>query len=203
MGGFTIWDILGVAVLLGPLIAAVLSLTSAFIYTAYRDLFDKHPTYSTRAVALISVSLGSIMITGIGYAFLRPVNFRPQTVAPSGVLTMDGGVDFRVSWDADGRIEVEEIDWGVLQPGETANKTFYVINLFSEPLYFSVAWNESSWFPENAAQFFKFKVESFEGSLQPNQTRPIVIGLYVSPRISGVSSFRFDIVVKGSTEPFT
>jgi len=163
MGGFTVWDILGVAVLLGPLIATVLSLTSAFIYTAYKDLFNKHPTYSNRSVAMITISLSSIMIAGIGYAFLRSVYLQPQTVAPMSFLIVDGEVDFKVSWDEDGRIEVREIDWGTLFPGETESKTIYVINRFLEPLYFSVAWNESSWFPENAAQFFELKIDIFEG----------------------------------------
>lgn len=202
MGGFTVWDILGVTILLGPLIAVALSLTSAFLYTGYRDLFNKQPRYSARAVALISVSLGIVTITGVGYTYLRPVYFQPGVIEPSGVLTAEGEVDFNVSWDPEGMIEAKEIDWGTLQPGETASKTLYIISQSSEPVYFSVTWNESSWFPDNAVQFFELRSGSSGGSLQPYQSLPVLIELSVSPRVSGISSFSFDIVVKAGREPF-
>ena len=88
-----------------------------------------------------------------------------------------------------------EIAWGTLDPGEDSSVNAWVKNTGNDAQKL-VMWTEN-WNP-TAAQDLMFLEWNYDDSwIAVNVSFPVVFTLSVDPKITGVTSFSFDIWVKG------
>jgi len=98
--------------------------------------------------------------------------------------------------DVDFTVSVTQIDWGVLEPGATKNFTAYLRNESNVPI--SLNMTTQNWNPPEAEQFISVSWDQEGKTLQTNQVVSVTFSLSVSPNVSGVTSFSFEIVITGS-----
>ena len=90
---------------------------------------------------------------------------------------------------------VSEILWGTLEPGESANRTFYIVNTGNTAL--TLHLRTASWSPAEAETFISLTWDSEGFSLEAGAKRLVNLTLTVSSMIRGVDSFTFDIILEG------
>jgi len=98
--------------------------------------------------------------------------------------------------DANFTLLVTEIDWGVVEAGETKNFSAYIKNESNVPL--SLAMSTEGWQPANASSFISLSW-NYRGELIPvGGSVPVTLTLRVDSAISGIADFSFTIVIIGS-----
>jgi len=132
--------------------------------------------------------IASVLAAGLLMAY--------QRVPSSGnVKTVGVGV----YWDNACTNNVTSIDWGFLEPGATVNKTVYIKNEGNTPMMLNMTTD--NWNPASASENITLSWNR-EGYVL-NTTAPVVqaiLTLSVSPNISGVTSFSFDIIITGTEQ---
>jgi len=90
---------------------------------------------------------------------------------------------------------LNRIEWGVLDPGENKSYSAWIQNIGNDAQKL-VTWTES-WDPVNASDWISLSWD-YGGSWVPvNGSIPVVFTLQIDPNIEGVTTFSFDIWVKG------
>lgn len=125
-----------------------------------------------------------------------------KTIPTSGVL-LAGELSFSVNWDVTGTSPATVIEWGTLEPDDTANVILWVKNEASVSIYAKIEWNEESWDPPGAGQYFDLTWNFGETSLGSNRARKVSLQLHVHQDITEITDFSFDIVITVDDQPFT
>ena len=94
---------------------------------------------------------------------------------------------------------VTAIDWGAMDPGMTKAVQIFVKNNGTDPGVLSM--NTSAWQPAIAVEFLNLTWTAEGRVLQPSQVIAATFLLHVSPDITGVHEFEFDINVFLSEQP--
>ena len=132
--------------------------------------------------------IASVLAAGLLMAYQRVPN-------SGNVKTVGVGV----YWDNACTNNVTSIDWGFLEPGATVNKTVYIKNEGNTPMVLNMTID--NWNPASASENITLSWNR-EGYVL-NTTAPVVqaiLTLSVSPNISGVTSFSFDIIITGTEQ---
>lgn len=133
-------------------------------------------------------------------------------LVPSSGVTVMGNVSLGIYWDVTGTRAVTEVDWGVFELCPNAapisnNVKIWVRNNGNRELYVSVTWDDTSWQPPEAMQYFELTFGSdpnfLNSPLKPNRARELYLYLKLDPSITDIESFSFDILIIGQDEPFT
>jgi len=91
---------------------------------------------------------------------------------------------------------LDHIDWGVLDPGENRSQPAWIKNIGNDAQKL-VMWTEA-WEPVNASDWI-FLSWDYGGAWIPvNASIPVVFTLSVDSNIENITSFRFEIWVKGA-----
>lgn len=90
---------------------------------------------------------------------------------------------------------VTNIDWGLLEPGQTAQKTVYVKNVGNAPVTLTMTTQE--WSPSVASQYISVVWNLENAQLQPNNVMQAIFTLTVAVDIQDVTDFSFTIVLQG------
>lgn len=88
------------------------------------------------------------------------------------------------------------INWGLLTPGTQKTQTIYVSNKGNLPvsLYLSV----SNWSPSTASNYLTLTWSYANGqTLNSSDAVKVTLTLAVSPSVTGVSNFNFDVTAEG------
>ena len=101
-----------------------------------------------------------------------------------------------VYWDASLTNGVSSIDWGVLEPGLSSNKTVYIQNNRNSSI--RLALITSNWNPSNASQFITLKWDYGGDSIAPSMMIKVTLELAVSANISDITDFSFDVFIVGA-----
>ena len=130
--------------------------------------------------ALLLVLIGATIAT-----FLKSytVNARGRIV----------GIRVEVYQDANATTLLTEIDFGFIEPDETKNYTCHVKSKSNVPAFLSLT--TENWNPLNASDYIFLTWNYDNSTLEPEETREVTFYLYVSPDVSGIDTFTFDIVV--------
>jgi hypothetical protein len=88
------------------------------------------------------------------------------------------------------------VAWGTLTPGISRTNIIYIKNEGSSPLTLSL--DTTNWNPTNAPNYITLNWNYDGRAIAPNFVTQIVLTLSVSPNISGISSFNFEIVIGGT-----
>jgi len=87
------------------------------------------------------------------------------------------------------------IDWGVLEPSETKNKSCYLRNEANVPVVLNMT--TLNWIPVNASDYIFLSWNYALDMLEVNEVVNVVFSLSVSPDIEGIENFSFDILIIG------
>jgi hypothetical protein len=90
---------------------------------------------------------------------------------------------------------LEEIAWGTLDPGETKSFNAWVKNTGND-MQKLVMWTEN-WNPTTAFDQINLAWNYNDAWIPVGDSIPVVFSLTVDPNVTGVTSFSFDIWVKG------
>lgn len=101
------------------------------------------------------------------------------------------GVD--IFWDYNCTQPVDFIDWGVIEPSETKTVILYVNS--SSNVNVTLSGRTENWNPVNASQYITLSANYTGYPLLPNTVTPIELYLTVSPDITEIREFTFDIII--------
>jgi len=93
-------------------------------------------------------------------------------------------------------IPVTQIDWGILEPGDSKNYTVYIKNESNVPITLSM-WTED-WNPLNAANFINLSWDYTGNQIPVDRFIEATFTLNVDSALTGINSFSFTIVIVGS-----
>lgn len=101
-----------------------------------------------------------------------------------------------VYWDSSLTIPVVSVSWGVLEPGQTENRSVYVANESNVPIVLSLTTD--NWNPANASTFMTLTWNYEGASIPVSSYEYVTLSLHVNPAIAGITTFTFDITITGS-----
>jgi len=102
-------------------------------------------------------------------------------------------INVGVYWDGNCNSNVSFIDWGEIEPGLVKNVSLFIRNegTVAADLFLSTDY----WSPSNASEFMTLSWDYSDQILDPFEIVPITLTLQVSPSVSGIKSFSFDIII--------
>jgi len=98
--------------------------------------------------------------------------------------------------DPDRTTHLSSIDWGALEPGQTKNRTAWIENNGTATL--TLTLTTDSWNPEASTQFIGLSWDHQNQTIVKDEMIMVNLVLSVSPEISGIETFDFNIVITGN-----
>ena len=148
---------------------------------------------------MVSQRFSAILLTTIAALAVASVIFTYGLLFGSNTITNQGNVSsigVGVYWESSCTTEVTTIDWGYLQPGSTKDVTVYIRNEGTIPMTLSMTVD--SWNPVEASDYITLTWNREGSQVNADSVLQAVLTLSVSPSISDVSSFSFDITITGT-----
>lgn len=141
-------------------------------------------------LVLITVSVGSFL----GFStILTGSLFQPERTIPSSGQITTVGVG--VYWDENSTNRVSSLDWGTLEPYYNKNITVYIRNEGNTAA--SLAMNSTNWNPSSAISYMTLAWNYSGQRIDADKSIRVAFTLSISGDIQGITSFSFDIVVRG------
>jgi hypothetical protein len=137
-------------------------------------------------VTVATMAVASVVLT---YGLL----FGSKTITSQGNVH---SVGVGVYWENTCVNEVTAIDWGLVEPGASVNVTVYILNDGTVPMTLNMTTD--NWDPAAASPDITLSWNCEGSSVSAQSVSQAVLTLSVSPSISNVSSFSFDITITGS-----
>jgi hypothetical protein len=95
--------------------------------------------------------------------------------------------------DFDCTYNLTTVDWGVCYRGETKTVVAYLKNVGNTTI--SLTIQTSNWLPSNALQYISFTHDYSGQDVTPDTMIPVTFNLTLSPDISQIDTFSFDILL--------
>ena len=127
------------------------------------------------AIIIVAGALAATTLTG------------QNNLSTSGIILQSLGLS----------VQEKSVDWGELEPNETATKQVHAKNDGSMQL--TLIFQTLNWQPKEAPNFLLFSSPENMTTLDSKQERLLDLTLSVSPNIEGINSFSFDIKIIGET----
>jgi len=143
-----------------------------------QHLLKRNTKVSTVIIALVAVILATLAFGG---AVPTPCAATVETV----------GVG--VYWDSGCSNRVSSIEWGTIEAGAVKTVTVYVRN--EGDVTISLSLSTTNWSPSTASKYMSLSWNYDGQPINPNGVIPVTLTLSVSPSITGISSFSFDIII--------
>lgn len=119
-----------------------------------------------------------------------------RTVPNSGNVN---AVGVGVYWNSACTNETTSINWGSLDPNTTKSYPVYIKNNGTVPVTLTIA--TSNWNPASASTYISLTWNCTSYRLANGGVVTGVLALTVSPNISGITSFGFDVTIIGTESP--
>ncbi|MCK4475084.1 hypothetical protein KAU30_04500 [Candidatus Bathyarchaeota archaeon] len=103
------------------------------------------------------------------------------------------GIGVGIYANAEASIVVSEIDWGILEPGESENVTVYIKN--EGNVVANLTMYTEAWTPPEAEESIQLTWDYDGTELGISDIRCVTFTLSVAPSIIGINDFSFDIIV--------
>jgi hypothetical protein len=116
-----------------------------------------------------------------------------RTISNAGAVKAIG---VGVYWNSDGTNTVTSINWNILEPGSSTNRTCYIKNEGNSASTLSM--NTTNWNPTNASDYITLNWDYSGQLVNPDELIPVVFTLSISDSVEGITSFSFDIIIVGS-----
>ena len=101
-----------------------------------------------------------------------------------------------VYWDQTCTNTVTSIDWGIIEPGSSVNKTCYIRNEGNSVS--TLALQASNWNPSNATGYMILSWDYGEQSVNPSDVVRVTFTLLVLSGIQNITNFSFDITISAT-----
>lgn len=98
--------------------------------------------------------------------------------------------------DVNFTVSVTQIDWGIVEAGESKNFSAYIKNESNVPL--TLVIHTEDWNPANASQFIGLAWDYDGHLISVDGFVPATFTLHVDSSVSGITSFSFTILIVGS-----
>jgi uncharacterized membrane protein len=144
-------------------------------------------------LAICAVIVLSGILSGLTIVNVRSLYQTSNTISSVGTLKAIG---IEVYQNKDLTDKVTAINWGTLKPGDTKTYTIYVHNKGNLPLTLSLS--TSNWSPQSASNYLTLTWNYNGQTINKGETVQVTLTLNVSPSVTGISGFRFDITAAGS-----
>jgi hypothetical protein len=138
---------------------------------------------SSLAILLCAVAIG---ILGVGLSLIQA----GRTIANVGSVK---GVGVGIYWDSACTNGTSSINWGILDPGSNKTATIYVRNEGNAVV--TLSKTTQNWIPTNASNYMSLNWNYANQTLSVNQVLQVSLALVVSPTVTGITSFSFDITI--------
>ena len=133
-------------------------------------------------ITIIAALIGLIVTT----TGLLTIN---QTVSSSGTVT---AINVGVYSDSACTTELTSIDWGMISPGNSVNRTIYLKNTGNAQI--TLFMTKTNWNPVNADGPITLTWNRENATLNVDQVTSAILTLILSESISGITNFSVDIV---------
>lgn len=108
----------------------------------------------------------------------------------------------KVYSDSEGTVEVTNVNWGLLAPGESKDMTLYIKDTGNTPITLNI-WTQN-WLPLNAQTSLTFTTDYPTGTvINPNALLAVKMTLKADPLISGITDFSYTVVITAPPVPHT
>jgi len=98
--------------------------------------------------------------------------------------------------DVNFTVSVTQIDWGIVEPGESKNFSAYIVNKSNVPITLSMTTED--WNPVNSSDFIAL-TWNYDGSeIAVDGHVFVTFVLTVDHAISGIDAFSFTVIIVGS-----
>ncbi|MHA1711239.1 MAG: hypothetical protein ACTSUS_04135 [Candidatus Freyarchaeota archaeon] len=101
-----------------------------------------------------------------------------------------------IYWDAACSSEVSSIEWGIIEPGSESNVTIYIRNEGEKNITLSL--DAANWTPQDAASYITLSWSYNGQQISPGEVVQVTLILSVSPTVSGITNFNFDVIITAS-----
>jgi hypothetical protein len=98
--------------------------------------------------------------------------------------------------DVNFTVSVTQIDWGIVEPGQSKNFSAYIVNRSNVPITLSMT--TENWNPTNASKVITLTWNYSGTKIAVDDYVFVTFVLSVDQAISGIDAFSFTIVVTGS-----
>jgi len=144
---------------------------------------------AVRPALIVALAL-AVVAAGLGVAGLLTTT---RTLASAGTIK---AVGVGVYWDADCANQVTSVEWGIIEPGSRINQTVYVKNGGNTPVTLDLM--AQNWSPSSAPNYLTLSWNYDGQPVDPGGVVRVTMTLHVSQSIEGITSFRFEIVIRGT-----
>lgn len=149
------------------------------------------PTKSGSRI-LLMVSLAFVLgVLLIGLLENSSSLIQTSRTVPSGGSVK--GVGVGIYWDNTCTNTASSINWGVLDPGSNKTVTVYIRNEGNAVA--TLSETTQNWNPSSASNYLTFKWNYAGQTMSVNQVLQVKLTLTVSPTISQITGFSFDITI--------
>lgn len=147
------------------------------MYMRAKDLMNR------KAAILIFLLTTALILLTIRNPPFTKTYFNASAVTTTG--------SFGIYWDKNCTRQATSIAWGTLTPGSAGNATVYVRNENNATCYLAVA--TSNWNPPNAPTYLRYSWTSTTSKIDAGKTLEVKQTLKVTPDITGITTFSFNI----------
>jgi len=116
-----------------------------------------------------------------------------KTISGAGTIK---AVGIGVYWDLQCTNATSSLNFGLLEPGQSKNFTLYLKNNGNSPLTLSMT--TQNWNPSAASSYMTLTWNRQGQQINPAQVIQFAIMLSVSPSVTGITTFSFDIIITGT-----
>lgn len=117
--------------------------------------------------------------------------FYQQILLPSTASVKTLGVG--VFWDAAATQVCSYIDWGIIEPGTTVNRTVFIRNQANVPT--TLYTFADHWAPPEVESFVTYSWNYSGATMQVDEILPYRLSLAVTPIVVNVTNFSFTITI--------
>lgn len=146
---------------------------------------------TTRRSLIIVAVIALIAVLGVTTVYaIQTYNI---TVGSHGKIK---GIGVAIYSNAAGTIPCTVVDWGTVEPGAIVPFTVYVKSTGNSPI--TLSYTTTNFNPASSQQYLTL-TWNYTGAIVPAYALiPVQMTLSVSPAITGVNDFSFDITISGS-----
>lgn len=145
-------------------------------------------------VAIVLFLIVSAAATFNVAAMANAIVIASKTVHSTGAMS---GLNVGVYSDAACTVNCTHVDWGVLSPGDSVNRTVYVKNTGNSAETLGLAL--SNWVPSAASSYLCVAWNLQGLSLSAGQSVAASLCLTASPDIVGITDFSIDLAISGTS----
>ena len=140
---------------------------------------------NTRYLPVLAIIILGCLIISVSAAVYYSI-----TVQSRGKIK---GIGVGIYANAEASIVVSEIDWGILEPGESTNVTVYIKN--EGNVVANLTMTTEAWIPEEAEESIALTWDYDGTEVGISDVRCVTFTLAIDPSIIGINDFSFDIIV--------